>query len=93
MVRRVTKRLEERSRIFLSFFLKFFEIMEKLKSILKSKRFWELLAALVAAFAAYFAVSCTATARIQRSGIHCDTVKVDYEVRSRSNTSPHGSAW
>lgn len=68
--------------------------MEKLKSILKSKRFWELLAAIVAAFAAYFAVGCTATARVQRSGLHCDTVKVQYEVRSRSsNSSAYGSAW
>lgn len=67
--------------------------MEKLKSILKSKRFWELIAAIVAALAAYFAVGCTATARVQRSGIHCDTVKVNYEVRTRSNSSTYGSAW
>lgn len=68
--------------------------MEKLKSILKSKRFWELLAAIVAALAAYFAVSCTATAKIQRSGVHCDTVKVDYQIRSRSsNSSSYGGAW
>ena len=68
--------------------------MEKLKSILKSKRFWELLAAIVAAFAAYFAVGCTSMARIQRSGLHCDTVKVEYQVRSRaSNSLSHGSAW
>lgn len=67
--------------------------MNKLKSIFKSKRFWELIAAIVAALAAYFAVSCTATARIHRSGVHCDTVKVSYEVRSRSNTSSYGSAW
>lgn len=68
--------------------------MENLKSIIKSKRFWELLAAIVAAFAAYFLAGCTATARVQRSGVHCDTVQVQYEVRSRSsNTSAYGSSW
>lgn len=68
--------------------------MEKLKSILKSKRFWELFAAIVAAFAAYFAVGCSAAVRVQKSGLHCDTVKVQYDVRSRaSNLSSYGSAW
>lgn len=67
--------------------------MEKLKSIITSKKFWTLISAIVAALAAYFAVSCTATARVQRSGVHCDTVKVNYEVRTRSNNSSYGSAW
>ena len=68
--------------------------MERFKSIIKSKRFWELVAAIVAALAAYFLAGCTATVRVQRSGLHCDTVKVQYEVRSRAaNSSSYGSAW
>lgn len=68
--------------------------MEKLKSILTSKKFWELVAAIVAALSVYFLAGCTATARVQRSGVHCDTVQVNYEVRTRSsNSSSYGSAW
>lgn len=66
----------------LNFYLKF--IMEKLKTLLTSKKFWTLVAALVAALAAFFTSSCTAQAHIQKHGVHCDTVKVDYQVRSRN---------
>lgn len=58
--------------------------MEKLKKLLTSKKFWTLLAAIVAALAAFFTSSCTAQAHIQKRGIHCDTVQVDYQVRSRN---------
>lgn len=58
--------------------------MEKLKNLLTSKKFWTLLAAIVAALAAFFTSSCTAQAHIQKHGIHCDTVKVDYQIRSRN---------
>jgi hypothetical protein len=34
--------------------------MEKLKSLLKSRRFWELVTALVVAFSAFFMSSCSA---------------------------------
>lgn len=58
--------------------------MEKLSTLLKSKRFWTLISALVAALAAFFMASCSAQAKVQRSGVHIDTVRVDYIVRSRT---------
>lgn len=58
--------------------------MEKFKALLKSKKFWTLVAAIVAAFTAFFTTSCSASARVQRSGIHIDTVRVDYIIRSRN---------
>lgn len=58
--------------------------MEKLKTLLTSKKFWTLVAAIVAALTAFFTTSCTAQAHIQKHGVHCDTVKVDYQVRSRN---------
>ena len=59
-------------------------VMETLKSILKSKKFWTLLSAIVAALAAFFLSSCVAQAKVSRDGIHIDTVRVDYIVRSRA---------
>lgn len=64
-------------------YLKIF-IMEKLKNLLTSKKFWTLVAAIIAALTAFFTSSCTAQAHIQKHGVHCDTVKVDYQVRSRN---------
>lgn len=58
--------------------------MEKLLALLKSKKFWTLVAAIVAALAAFFTTSCSASAKVQRSGIHIDTVRVDYIIRSRN---------
>lgn len=60
--------------------------MEKFKNLLKSKKFWTLIAALVAALAAFFTSSCSASARVSKSGIHIDTVRVDYIIRSRNIT-------
>ena len=57
---------------------------EKIMSVLKSKKFWTLVTAIVAALAAYFTVSCAAQARVQREGIHIDTVRVDYIIKSRN---------
>lgn len=62
--------------------------MEKLKQILMSKKFWTLIAAIVAALAAFFTAGCAGQARVQREGIHIDTVRVDYIIRSRSFTTP-----
>lgn len=62
--------------------------MEKLKQILVSKKFWTLITAIVAALAAFFTVGCAVQAKVQREGIHIDTVRVDYIVRSRSFTTP-----
>ena len=58
--------------------------MERLLALLKSKKFWTLVAAIVAALAAFFTTSCSASAKVQRSGIHIDTVRVDYIIRSRN---------
>lgn len=62
--------------------------MEKLKQLLTSRKFWTLIAAIVAALAAFFTVGCAAQARVYRDGIHIDTVRVDYVIRSRSFTTP-----
>ena len=58
--------------------------MEKIKALLTSKKFWTLVAAIVAALAAFFTTSCAAQAKIQREGIHIDTVRVDYIIRSKN---------
>jgi len=50
----------------------------------RSKAFWTLISSIVAALAAFFLASCSAQARIQRSGVHIDTVRVDYIIRSNS---------
>ena len=53
----------------------------------KSKAFWTLITSIVAALAAFFLGSCSAQARMQRSGVHIDTVRVDYIIRSNNLTS------
>lgn len=58
--------------------------MEKFLNLLKSKKFWTLVAAIVAALSAFFATSCSASAKVQKSGVHIDTVRVDYIIRSRN---------
>lgn len=52
----------------------------------KSKAFWTLVSSIVAALAAFFLASCSAQARMQRSGVHIDTVRVDYIIRSNNLT-------
>lgn len=58
--------------------------MEKFKQILASKKFWTLVAAIVAALSAYFATSCSAAYRVTRTGVHCDTVTLDLKGRSNN---------
>lgn len=58
--------------------------MSKFLSLLKSKKFWTLISAIVAALAAFFLSSCSASAKVSRSGIHIDTVRVDYIIHSRN---------
>lgn len=41
--------------------------MEKLKALLKSKRFWELVAAIVAALTAFFLTSCSTSHYVAQS--------------------------
>lgn len=50
----------------------------------KSKAFWTLISSIVAALAAFFLSSCAAQAKIQRHGVHIDTVRVDYVIRSNN---------
>lgn len=52
----------------------------------RSKAFWTLISSIVAALAAFFLSSCSAQARMQRSGVHIDTVRVDYIIRSNNLT-------
>lgn len=58
--------------------------MSKFLALLKSKKFWALVTAIVAALAAFFTTSCAAQAKVHREGVHIDTVRVDYIVRSKS---------
>ena len=58
--------------------------MSRLLSLLKSKRFWTLVAAIVAALAAFFTVSCQYSGTLFRTGVHNDTVRYEYRVRSRN---------
>lgn len=53
----------------------------------KSKAFWTLVSSIVAALAAFFLSSCSAQARLHRSGVHIDTVRVDYIIRSNNLTN------
>ena len=64
-----------------------FTIMADIKHpFYKSKAFWTLVSSIVAALAAFFLASCSAQARMQRSGVHIDTVRVDYIIRSNNLT-------
>lgn len=58
--------------------------MGRLVSFLKSKKFWTLVSAIVAALAAFFTVSCQYSGTLFRTGVHNDTVRYEYRVRSRS---------
>lgn len=52
----------------------------------KSKAFWTLVSSIIAALATFFLSACSAQARMQRSGVHIDTVRVDYIIRSNNLT-------
>lgn len=58
--------------------------MNKFLSLLKSKKFWTLVSAIVAALAAFFTVSCQYSGTLFRTGVHNDTVRYEYRVRSRN---------
>ena len=59
--------------------------MAKLKQILTSKKFWTLVAAIVAALSAYFATSCTGAYYMRRHGVHHDTVYIEQYVKSKAS--------
>ena len=54
----------------------------------RSKAFWTLISSIVAALAAFFLSSCSAQAKVARAGVHIDTVRVDYIIRSNNFTLP-----
>ena len=61
--------------------------MEKIKQILTSKKFWTLVAAIVAALTAFFTTSCTGYNFIRKHGIHVDTVYHENFIRNKNYTS------
>ena len=54
----------------------------------KSKAFWALISSIIAALSAFFLASCSAQAKVARTGVHIDTVRVDYIIRSNNFTLP-----
>lgn len=58
--------------------------MERILNLLKSKKFWTLVAAIVAALTAFFTASCQYSGTLFRTGVHNDTVRYEYRVRSRN---------
>ena len=63
------------------------ENLKKLFDWLKAFPAWAriVIIALVAAILAVISLtSCSATAKMRRSGVHIDTVRVDYIIRSRN---------
>ena len=58
--------------------------MSKLLALLKSKKFWTLVTAIVAALSAFFLTSCVSAGSILRRGVHHDTVEYQLKIRSRN---------
>lgn len=54
----------------------------------KSKAFWTLVSSIIAALSAFFLTSCSAQAKVARYGVHIDTVRVDYIIRSNNFSLP-----
>ncbi len=50
---------------------------------MKSKRFWTLVSAVIAALAAFFLASCVSMAHIRSNGVHIDTIKTDFVTKSK----------
>lgn len=53
-----------------------------MKQIFRSKKFWTLVAAIVAALTAFFC-SCTAMQKVTRHGVHCDTVRYEQIIKHK----------
>lgn len=58
--------------------------MSKLLALLKSKKFWTLVTAIVASLSAFFLTSCVSAGSIFRRGVHHDTVEYQFKIRSRN---------
>lgn len=50
----------------------------------RNKAFWTLITSIIAALAAYLTVSCSISQKMIRHGIHCDTVRVESNIKSRN---------
>lgn len=50
----------------------------------RNKAFWTLITSIIAAFAAYFTVSCGFSQKLFRSGIHHDTVRIESKIKTRN---------
>lgn len=50
----------------------------------RTKAFWTFVTSIIAAFAAYFTVSCSYVQKVFRHGVHHDTVKIESTIRSRN---------
>lgn len=57
------------------------KIMQKLKQLLTSKKFWTLVAALVAAFAAFFTTSCATSTTLTVRGAQVDSLDFNRTVQ------------
>lgn len=68
--------------------LSYFIMSDTKTPFYKSKAFWTLVSSIIAALSAFFLASCSAQAKVSRSGIHIDTVRVDYIIRSNNYTLP-----
>lgn len=49
-----------------------------------SKKFWALVAAIVAALTAFFTTSCTGYNFVRRHGTHIDTVYMEQYIRNKN---------
>ena len=58
--------------------------METIKKLLTSKKFWTLVAAIVAALTAFFTASCPGYNFIKRHGTHIDTVYMEQYIRNKN---------
>ncbi|WP_300191912.1 hypothetical protein [uncultured Alistipes sp.] len=84
-IKKFYKRLIPPSNLFMSKLFHLVISMEKFKQILTSKKFWTLVAAVVAALSAYFATSCSGAYYMQRHGVHHDTVYIEECVKSKAS--------
>ena len=77
-----------RGRAFFYRSLNFIPMSDIKQPFYKSKAFWTLISSIIAALSAFFLASCSAQAKIARAGVHIDTVRVDYIIRSNNFTLP-----
>lgn len=58
--------------------------MEKIKSLLTSKKFWTLVAAIVTALTVFFTTGCATQIELRRKGLHCDSVEYHQIIKSNN---------